>query len=432
MADDRMDAIVVGAGPAGSAAALTLARAGKQVLLVERGTQAGTKNMTGGRLYTHALKKLCPDNWKEAPLERRVTRERICMLTEENAVTVELASPGLGENSYTVLRARLDAWLAGQAEAAGAMLASGVKVDDLLIDQGKVVGVRCGGDDMLADAVIVAEGVNCLLPRKAGLRTRELDPKHVATGVKVTVELPRQVLEDRFQLRGDEGAAQLYVGSVTRGLPGGGFLYVNRDSLSLGLVVTVAGLLDPKTRAEPAALMDGFLAHPAVAPLLEGGKVVEYSAHLVPEGGVHMMPELAGDGILVAGDAAGLVLNLGYVVRGMDFAIASGVAAAEAVLAAKEKGDFSKAGLAGYRQRLEESFVLKELRFYANAPEFIEHTPRMFGAYPEMAAALLQRMFTVDGVGQPKHALALAREAMAGRASLFQLGRDAWKGGRAL
>ena len=178
--------------------------------------------------------------------------------------------------------------------------------------------------------------------------------------------------------------------------------------------------------------MAAFEAHPAVAPLIAGGRMVEYSAHLVPEGGVAMMPEVVGDGILVAGDAAGFVLNLGYAVRGMDFAMASGMHAAETLIAAKAKNDFGKAELKNYLTRLKQSFVLRDLEFYKHAPHFIGSTPRMFGAYPKVATDMLRRLFTVDGTTPPKHAVTLAREALKGRASLWQVAKDGLRGGRAL
>jgi len=137
-----------------------------------------------------------------------------------------------------------------------------------------------------------------------------------------------------------------------------------------------------------------------VAPLLEGGKLVEYSAHVVPEGGYAMVPDLVRDGVLLAGDAAGLCLNVGYTVRGMDLAIASGEAAAQAVIAANQHDDFSAAGLGGYRQALEDSFVLKDLKLYRNLPHTLDNN-RIFSAYPDMAAGIMADMFNVNGPSAP-------------------------------
>ena len=139
---------------------------------------------------------------------------------------------------------------------------------------------------------------------------------------------------------------------------------------------------------------------------MTGEKWWNIPAHLVPEAGLGMMPQLYGDGILVTGDAAGFVLNLGYVVRGMDFAIASGAAAAKAVLAARAANDFSRQKLGLYQQFLKESFVLRDLEAYRNAPQFLEKR-RMFKAYLKLAAGLVSQMFTVDG-SPPRHLLELA------------------------
>lgn len=428
MSDERFDAIVVGGGPAGSVAAYCMAKEGLEVLLIERGTTSGAKNMTGGRLYGHSLHKIIPNFWEEAPVERKVMREMVTFMTGETAVSLDVKSQKFAEApSFTVLRSEFDAWLAGKAEEAGAMVASGVRVDELIIEKGKVVGVRCDEDEMFADVVIEADGVNALLAQKAGIRG-ELLPKHVATGVKEVIELPRQVIEDRFNLTGETGAAQLFVGECTRGLQGGGFLYTNKESVSLGLVITAEEFAHTEYRI--ADLMEEFKMHPAIQPLIEGGKVVEYSAHLVPEGGLGMMPPLLSDGLLIVGDAAGLVLNTGYMVRGMDFAIASGEAAAYAVVTAKKVGDFTKQGLALYPTALENSFVLQDLKTYAKAPEFMENH-RIFGQYPDLVEELMVNLFSVDGTpAQP------IRKSMMGtikrRGGLVQLAKDAWKGVRAL
>jgi electron transfer flavoprotein-quinone oxidoreductase len=426
--EERFDAIVVGAGPAGSIAAYCMAKAGLEVLLIERGTAPGAKNMTGARLYGHSLHKVMPNFWEEAPVERRVNREMVTFMTGKSAISLDVKSEKFSETpSFTVLRSEFDAWLASKAEEAGAMVASGVRVDELLIEDGKVVGVRCDEDEMYANVVIAADGVNSLLAQKAGLRG-ELLPKHVATGVKEVIELPRQVIEDRFNLNGDSGAAQLFVGECTRGLQGGGFLYTNKHSISLGLVITAEEFAHTEYRISD--LMEEFKLHPAIQPLIEGGKVVEYSAHLVPEGGLGMMPPLVGDGLLIVGDAAGLVLNTGYMVRGMDFAIASGEAAAYAVVTAKKVGDYTKQGLALYKTALENSFVLQDLKTYSKAPEFMENH-RIFAQYPGLVEEMMVNLFTVNGVpAKPLRKSML--QTIKRHGGLMQLAKDAWKGVRAL
>jgi len=426
--EERFDAIIVGAGPAGSIAAYCMAKEGLDVLLIERGTAPGAKNMTGGRLYGHSLDKIIPNFWKEAPVERRVTREMVTFLTGESAISLDVKSEKFNDSpSYTVLRADFDAWLADQAEEAGAMVASGVLVDELLMEDGKVVGVRSGEDEMYANVVIAADGVNSLLAQKAGLRG-ELLPKHVATGVKEVIELPRKVIEERFNLSGDTGAAQLFVGECTQGLQGGGFLYTNKESISLGLVITAEEFAHTEYRI--ADLMEEFKMHPSIQPLIKDGKVVEYSAHLVPEGGWNMMPPLLTDGLLIVGDAAGLVLNTGYMVRGMDFAIASGEAAAKAVINAKNKEDYTKQRLSLYKEELENSFVLQDLKTYENAPEFMENH-RIFGHYPKLVEEMMINLFRVDGTpAQPLRKSMLATVKRQG--GILQVAKDAWKGVRSL
>ena len=143
-----------------------------------------------------------------------------------------------------------------------------------------------------------------------------------------------------------------------------------------------------------------------------------------------MMPEIFGDGILVAGDAAGFVLNLGYVVRGMDFAIASGEAAAKAVSAAKARsGDFSKAGLSAYQSMLKESFVLRDLEAYRRSAEFTENR-RLYETYPAFVNSCAGRLFTVDG-SAPVHLMGKVFDQIRkNRLSLTGLAIDGWKGAR--
>ena len=395
MAD--FDAIVVGAGCAGCVAAVELARAEKSVLLIERGESAGSKNMTGGRIYTHSLKKVFPNFEEEAPLERKVTHELISFLTDDAATTAEYSSPKLGDeavSSYTVLRAPFDSWLAQKAEEEGCECVYGMTVDDLVWDGDYVAGVSVAGEEITANVTILADGANSLLAEKAKL-AKTPKPYQMAVGAKEIISLAEQTITDRFRCAPGEGAAWLFVGAPTKGHAGGGFIYANKETISIGLVATLSDL---QTSDIPfAEYMNDFKSHPLVASLLEGGKTIEYSAHLVPEGGLNMVPELVGNGCLITGDAGMLCVNLGYQVRGMDYAIASGSAAGRAAAAALDAGDVSAVGLSDYKKELENSFVLKDLRSYQNVPAFMEQTRRMYADYPEMVCEMMHALFAVNG-----------------------------------
>ncbi len=425
MSEDRFDAIIVGGGPAGSTAAYVLAQQGLEVLLIERGNYAGAKNMTGGRLYAHCLEKLIPNFAEEAPVERRVVKERISMMTDNDAVTMSYRSPRLavaGSDSYVVLRGKFDRWLFEKAEAAGAIATTGIKADQLFMENNRVAGVSCGGEIMKADVVILADGVNSLLAEQAGLRKRVL-PSQVSVGVKETYELPAKVIEDRFGLTGNEGAACLFAGSFTNGQVGGGFLYTNKESLSVGLVLGLQHIGESNKTIED--MFADFTSHPEIAPLIKDGKLLERSGHAVPEAGISMVSALYGDGFLICGDAAGFCLNLGYMVRGIDLAVTSGELAARAVLAAKEKRDFSAESLKIYKKMLDESYIMNDLSLYKNVPAFMEN-PRMFNQYPAMVSGIMADMFVIDG----KPAVPLRKKAIkhVKAAGLMNLIKDGLKG----
>lgn len=396
MSDDKFDAIVVGAGVAGSVAALVMARAGLDVLVIERGDSAGCKNMTGGRLYAHTLEAIIPSFAASAPVERKVTREKISFLTEESAVTLDFhrEQPDVPQHaSYTVLRNRLDPWLMEQAEQAGAQFIPGVRVDALVREGNKVTGVQAGDDILEANVVILADGVNSMLGRSLGMVSAS-NPHHYAVGVKEVIGLTPEQINDRFNVTGEEGAAWLFAGSPSDGLMGGGFLYTNKDSVSLGLVCGLSDIAHAQ-KSVPQMLED-FKQHPAIRPLISGGKLLEYSAHMVPEGGLAMVPQLVNDGVMIVGDAAGFCLNLGFTVRGMDLAIASAQAAATTVIAAKERADFSASSLAQYKRELEQSCVMRDMQHFRKIPALMEN-PRLFSQYPRMVADIMNDMFTIDG-----------------------------------
>ncbi len=423
---ETVECIVVGGGLAGLSAAYGLAQAGMEVMVLERGDYSGAKNVTGGRLYVKPIRRFYPELWEEAPFERPIARELVTMMSGGRQTTIEIASERFtaeSPQSYSVVRAKLDQYLADKVTEAGAMVVPNMKVDELLRKDGRIVGIRAGEDEIGAQVVIVAEGVLRLLSAEAGLAPKP-EARHHALGYKEIIELPQGVIEDRWHLNPGEGAAQLFMGECTKGMMGGAFLYTNKDSISLGMVVGMEDVRKRRDGTESWQLLDEFKELPQIRPLVAGGTVAEYSAHAIPEGGISQVPRLFGDGYLVAGDTAGLSLNAMITVRGMDFAIASGYYAAEAVKKAKAAGDFSAAGLASYEQSLRDSFVLKDLETAKAIPGVMEN-PRLFTHYPDAVGRLLESIWTVDDEPQAGHVSKAWKAARRDFMSLATL-KDAW------
>jgi electron transfer flavoprotein-quinone oxidoreductase len=326
------------------------------------------------------------------------------MMAPKSSTTVEMSSERFRKPphpSYTILRATFDRWFADKAAERGALIIPGYKVDNLIMKNGRVTGIVSSGDEIHANAIVAADGALSFMAEDAGLRQPHV-VKNYAVAVKEIIEFPPQVIEDRFALEETEGVAQLFFGSLTQGIHGGGFLYTNQDSLSLGLVLAVQGLMDVSSPAKsegelsvsPHKLLEDFKDRPELRPLISDGHSVEYSAHIIPEGGFRAVPRLVTDGMVVVGDAAGLTLNMGITVRGMDFALASGVMAAQALLRAREGADFSSASLMYYETLLKDSFVWQDLMTFQYMPEFLTN-PRLYERYPAMACDLLGQILWI-------------------------------------
>ena len=195
-----VDAVVVGAGPAGSAAALELARAGHDVVLVERGAFPGAKNVYGGVVYGRILDEIVPQWWTEVPVQRWVTRRSTMLMTPTQALTVDFRTSAWDSppyNGMTVYRGDFDTWLAGKSVAAGARLVTSTVVTSLLRDAaGRIAGVRTDrpDGDIRAKVVIACDGVNSFLAKEAGLLPRT-SPEHTTLGVKEVLALPRAVID---------------------------------------------------------------------------------------------------------------------------------------------------------------------------------------------------------------------------------------------
>ncbi len=399
-AGGRFDAIVVGGGPAGLSAAYTLADGGVRVALIERGDWPGSKNMMGGLIFSHPTAQVVPEFWKEAPLESPITRRELWLTTGNSVARASYESTDFGAepyNSFSVFRSRFDKWLAGAARAKGAVIIAETLVEDLLRDKGRVIGVRTGRPegDLEANVVIIAEGVNPFLTEKAGL-SRGVKAESMALGVKEVLALPKEKIEDRFNLERDKGAAYEVIGEITDGIPGTGFIYTNKDTVSIGVGAILKDLTD--RAGEAYALLERFKKQPQVRRLIDGASSREYAAHLIPEGGFRGMPQLYGDGVLVAGDAASMV-NAVFT-EGSNLALLSGRMAAQTVMHATDLGDFSRETLSHYGKLLDKSLVMKDLKQFKNMTPFLSSHLHFFTLYPEVASAAFREFLTVDSLSK--------------------------------
>ena len=424
---DKFDVAIVGAGPAGATAAYLLAKAGLQVVVIERGQTPGSKNVSGGLIFSRIYNEIFPKFWEEAPIERAIRGHGIAFLGEGAATTLDFRSdPESPYNAFSVLRAKFDPWLASQAEEAGAIVITGYTVDQLLVEDGHVWGLKAGEDELPADVVIVAEGTRSRLLRKAGLRD-DFHAKDVSLGVKEVIQLSEEVINERFQCNPNEGMAYTTIGR-TAGVDGGGFLYTNRDTLSLGLVVKIRSLY--KSGKQPHQVLDEFKSHPSIARMISGGEVIEYSAQTVHRGGFHLLPQLYGNGYLVVGSAARLVLNNVMTLRGMDLAVASAAAAAQAVIAAKEKDDYSAQSLADYERFFKESSVYQDIETFKDTYPLMENK-RLFNAYPALVCNLLEDMFAVN-TSPGKKAFKALRDNLGSDLSLLDIVKDLYQIGKGI
>ncbi|HXQ92749.1 MAG TPA: FAD-dependent oxidoreductase [Nitrososphaerales archaeon] len=396
---EKYEALVVGAGPAGVSAAITTAKGGMSTVMLERGDFAGSKNMFGGIVFTKPTAQIVPEFWKTAPIERRVIEYQYWLLSAESHVQINHRNQKFVKdfNSFTALRARFDKWFAQQAEAAGVLLLPRTTVTGVLRDaNGQINGVSTDRGDLLADVVIACDGVNSLVSKGAGLH-EEWKPEDTAIAVKETYSLPKDKIEERFNIRGDEGVAVQFYGG--RNEEYAGFMYTNKDTISFGVGAVMSDLAAFKTR--PQDLLEWMKAHPSIRPLLEGTALREYTAHLIPEGGYNKIPPLYTDGMMVAGDAAGLVNALNF--EGTNFAMISGKFAGQTALDAKKSGSFGHEQLAIYRTYLENSFVLRDLKKFRDVPHYIASHKQFLTLYPELMNSVLYKFLEVDGRPKEEH-----------------------------
>lgn len=429
---EKFDAIVVGAGPSGNAAAYTLAKAGLSVIQIERGEYPGSKNVQGAILYSDALERIIPEFREEAPLERHIIEQRMWILDDDAHIATNYRSSAFNKppyNRYTILRAQFDKWFSEKVSQAGALVICETTVTDLIMDGNRVVGVRTDREngDLFADVVILADGVNSLLAKKAGFHP-ELKPGDVALAVKEILFLPQETVESRFNVKEGEGVVIEMIGKITQGMMGTGFLYTNNESVTIGVGCMLSDFKE--SGISPYLLLEQMKAHSSIKPLIEGGEMKEYTAHLIPEGGLKAMPQVYGDGWMIVGDS-GMFVNAVHR-EGSNLAMTTGRLAAETVIGLKQAGKrMTRENLAVYRAKLDDSFVMKDLAKYKDMPGVFHANPQFFTTYPELVNNAAKHMLTVDGVDKKTKEREIFRSFTASR-SLFGLMGDAYKMWRAL
>jgi electron transfer flavoprotein-quinone oxidoreductase len=426
------DVIVVGAGPAGSLAALKLARAGYSVVIVERGQRPGAKNMFGGLLHNApVLNELLPGFPEEAPLERHVYKKVLAFLTPESAVSLTFENENYDRppyNGFTIFRPAFDGWLANEAVKAGALLLSDCAAEDIIKENGHIAGITIKGreGELKSKIVIAADGVLSFMTRKAGLRG-DFQPENMGLGVKLLLGLPEAVINERFGLVRDQAADISFLGAVGE-IRGGGFLYTQRECLSIGLVVHLDSL--KASGKTPYDALNDFLQHPSLKKLLKGGTPLEYSAHLISEGGFKALPRLFTDGLMVSGDAAGLCYTNGINLEGINLAMTSGVLAAETAIEALKVNDFSARTLSLYMKKLESSFVIKDMKTFRNAASMMR-SDRLYRTYPKLLSSIMETIYRPGGVPRSRLWPLVRREAFK-ELGIRNLIADGFRIGRAL
>ena len=264
--ENKTEVIVVGGGPAGISCAVTIARAGKNVVLIERGKFSGSKNVFGGAIYAQPTREIFPDFEKTAPLERANIEHKYALLGEDDATVISYKKKHKEPVSYSVIRGKFDRWMADEAKKEGVILVEETVVRELIIEYGFVKGVKTELEDYYADIVVLADGVNSLLAKQIGLRG-DIKPEDVALSVKEVIKLPKDIINNRFHVEDNEGCVYELFGGPMLGMLGLGFMYTNKESVTIGLGITLSELVEHGLR--PYDMLDELKAHPEIAPLIK-------------------------------------------------------------------------------------------------------------------------------------------------------------------
>lgn len=364
MESHHYDAVVVGAGPAGSSAALTMAQENMSVCLIERGAAVGSKKLFGGTIHRAPIDEIVPAFWEEAPVERPVVSDELWILDNTSAVKVGFTGLSYAKppyNKFTVLRYKWDNWLAKKAEQAGAHLMTGTLVKDLIYKPYGVLGHKVCGvvldneEKLYAHVVILAEGASAAVTDKARLR-KQIKPEHISLQTIELMHMSPEKIEERFQLEKNEGMVIGMIGYPSSGKVGKGGIWIQNDTIAL----TVGGYLNHMIEGgqSPYQQLKHLKEHPLVKRVLAGAETIAYGCHTIPKGGFNSLPHLSSHGVMIVGDAAGFISGR----RGTDLAMFSGKYAGETAAQAHALGQYTVDILKAYDNKLAHSFFYKDMK----------------------------------------------------------------------
>lgn len=426
---ERYDAIVVGAGLAGAAAAAALARGGARAALIPHDAPAGVDPGDNGTLWGHDLDPIFPGWWESMPFERHLVEKRLMFLDTASSVSVDYHDHSWDAPPYaahTVRRARTEPWLREQVARLGAPSLSGPAPEALLRSgSGPVAGVRRGGEALEATVTIVTEDpAHQLLPRPAdrgGAREYRAERSYPLGGERI---------DERFGIRTRQGIeSECVLGFLSDRVLAGGHLRTNGETVTVGATTRLES--DAASSTASTAALDALCAHPSIAPYLEGSSpsATESTERRI---GARGRPALVAPGLLVAGRAAGLRFTSGWVHQELNYEVRTGALAGVAALAAVQARDASSGRLASYRQSLRRSGMLGDVARSDRADALLRWNPRIHRRYPRLLTEAFHRILTETGA--PKSSITRqARDARgAAGVSWWDLARDALAAGSQL
>lgn len=372
------DVVFVGAGPAGLSGAIELAKLTKaagmsiEIGVLEKAGTLGGHTLSGAVINPVALRTLFPDlKDSDFPFRRPVTGEKVFMMTKDKAIRIPTPPTMKNHGYYIASACEVVRWLGQKAEAAGVNIMTGFPVDSLLVEGTRVVGVRTTpaglkrdgssdangmpATDVSAQITVLSDGTRSPLAQSY-MQWQNIQSKYpqvYALGVKEIWKVKK--------------APDYIVHTLGFPLPkdafGGSFMYpLADDHVAIGLV---GGLDYRNAKLDIHLLLQHMKQHPFFKEMLEGGQCVEWGAKTIPEGGFHAFPsEFVGDGLMMTGDAVGLV-NV-PALKGIHYAMMSGILAARAIFEGLKNGDTSKQALSQYDRALQESYIWKDLRGVRN------------------------------------------------------------------